>query len=435
MKRKYPLHWKIVIALSLAALLACILRIFGMQESSVALGSVDVCHFVGNKLFMNALKMVVVPLVGSSIICGMMGLDSAKEVGRMGLRTLLFSFSTTAASVVVGAFCINVMQPGFLDLATVKNILGTTQIPTAAFTDLVDHAHKQDFLSLFDQIIPSNVIAAATNNSQLLGLITFCLLFGFGITLLPVHLRIAQRTFWESLHQVMLKVTDVIIRFAPWGVFSLVFPVFLRAGTGVIWPLMYFVITVMVGFLLQMIVLGAFLFFWGGINPLHHYRAMLPVMLTAFSTASSASTLPVTLEAVQTNAGVSNRVASFTLPLGCAFNMSGTALYECVVVLFIAQMNSVVTGVPITLANQIVIALFALITSMGVAGIPASGLVAITIILNALNLPLEAVGIIWVVERMLDMCRTAVNVFSDTCSAIIVAKGEGETLLYERRQD
>jgi proton glutamate symport protein len=225
--------------------------------------------------------------------------------------------------------------------------------------------------------------------------------------------------------------TDFIIRFSPIGVFALITPIIIETGTDVIMPLAKFFITVVLAlgihaFVTLPIVLKLF-----GLSPRKHMQAGSPALLMAFSTASSASTLPVTMEAMEKRAGVPKRISSFTLPLGATVNMDGTALYECVVVIFIAQFYSVTSGIALSFGMQFNIVVLALLTSVGVAGIPSASLVAIALILQVVGLPVEAVGIVLVVDRILDMCRTSVNVFSDTCGAAIIAKTEGATDLYE----
>jgi DAACS family dicarboxylate/amino acid:cation (Na+ or H+) symporter len=277
-------------------------------------------------------------------------------------------------------------------------------------------------------MFPSNIIGAASDNGQLLGVITFSILFGLFIGKLKPEQREAQQKFWDSAQAVMLKLTEFIIRFAPIGVFGLVTPKLLEApieelaGT-----ILIFFVTVLLALLIH---LGVSLFIvlkvFGKVNPLEHYKAMTPVLLTAFSTSSSSATLPLTMDTVEERSGVSNKTCSFTLPLGATVNMDGTALYECVVVLFISQLYASVGGVPLGMGQQMLVVFLALTTSIGVAGIPAASLVAIAVILPVVGLPVEAIGVIWVTDRLLDMCRTAVNVFSDTVGAVVIARSEGE---------
>jgi Na+/H+-dicarboxylate symporter len=240
-------------------------------------------------------------------------------------------------------------------------------------------------------------------------------------------MRAVQKQFWESFQAVILKLTEWIISFAPIGVFGLVLPILYNAPIGdLIHTLFAFFITVFLGLLIHLLfVLGILLKLFARINPFTHLKAMLPVLLTAFSTASSSATLPLTMDVVKEKAKVSNKTCAFTLPLGATINMDGTALYECIVVLFISQLYASIGGVDLTLGQQGLVVFLALTTSIGVAGIPSASLVAISIILPAVGLPVEAIGVIWVTDRMLDMCRTSVNVYSDTVAAIIIDNSEG----------
>lgn len=226
----------------------------------------------------------------------------------------------------------------------------------------------------------------------------------------------------------MLKLTDFIIRFAPIGVFGLVVPVIFETHIADLFgTLAWFFITVLLALALHFAInLALVLKFVGKVNPLTHYKEMAPVLLTAFSTASSSATLPLTIETVEERAGVSNKTCSFTLPLGATVNMDGTALYECVVVLFIAQLYASTGQIALGIGDQLLVVVLALTTSIGVAGIPAASLVAIAVILPAVGLPVEAIGVVWLTDRILDMCRTSVNVFSDTVGAVVIAATEGE---------
>jgi proton glutamate symport protein len=222
---------------------------------------------------------------------------------------------------------------------------------------------------------------------------------------------------------VMMRITDWVMKFAPIGVFGLVAKVVASTGYSAFVPLAWFFICVLAGLAVHfLVVLPLLLYFVGRVNPLRHYRAMAPALLTAFSTSSSAATLPLTMECVEKNAGVSNRTTSFVLPLGATVNMDGTALYECVAAMFIAQAY----GIELGFVQQFTIVVMALVTSIGVAAIPSASLVAIAIILSAVGLPVEAIGLILAVDRVLDMCRTSVNIFSDSCGAVIIARLTGE---------
>lgn len=388
------------------------------------------CQFIG-KLFMNALKMVIVPLIIASIISGVMHLGVEKGVGRMSAKTLLYyTFSGTAA-VGVGLIVVNLIGPGNIDADTAAAMLGRGS-ETALNEGLMSKVEGRgtgDLFDMFLRMFPANIVDASSHNGQLLGVITFSLLFGGCIGKLPQAQREIQQKFWESTQNVMLRLTEFIIRFAPIGVFGLVTPVLFNAPIGdLIGAIFWFFITVLLALTIHFIInLGLLLKWVGKVNPITHYKEMTPVLLTAFSTASSSATLPLTIDTVETRAHVSNKTCSFTLPLGATVNMDGTALYECVVVLFIAQLYAATGQAALDIGQQLLVVFLALTTSIGVAGIPAASLVAIAVILPAVGLPIEAIGVVWVTDRILDMCRTSVNVFSDTVGAIVIARSEGET--------
>jgi len=271
-------------------------------------------------------------------------------------------------------------------------------------------------------MIPTNIVKAAANG-QMLGLIFFSLLFGFFMSRLEEEQKITLDNFWQGVFQTMMAITMFVMKFAPIGVFGLVAKTITATGFSAFQPLLLFFITVILALAFHaFITLALLLKYIGKVNPLRHYSAMAPAMLTAFSTASSSGTLPITIKCVEKNACVSNQTSSFVLPLGATINMDGTALYECVAAMFIAQAY----GLDLNFTTQFTIVLVALLTSIGVAGIPAASLVAITVILGVIGLPLEGIGMLLVTDRILDMLRTAVNVFSDSCCAVIVAKTEGE---------
>jgi len=273
-------------------------------------------------------------------------------------------------------------------------------------------------------MIPENIFRVAGENREMLAIIFFSLLFGYFITQLPEERRERYTRWWEDGYEVMIRMTNWVIGFTPYGVFALVATTVAETGLAAAAPLVKFFFTVLLGLGLHMFVALPMMLKLFGLPPRRHFSAMSPALLTAFSTASSAAALPLNLECAQKGAGISKRIASFTLPLGATVNMDGTALYECAVVLFVAQ----IYGVDLSIASQALIVALALLTSIGVAGIPAASLVAIVIILGAVGLPKEAIGLVLAVDRILDMCRTSVNVFGDSCCAAVIAKTEGEVL-------
>jgi proton glutamate symport protein len=425
---RWKLHWQIALALALSILFAyMIIPITGEPFGSYA---ETLFGFIG-KLFMNALKMLIVPLIVASIITGVMHLGAEKGVGRIGFKTFLYYTLSGLAAVIVGIVLVNLLRPGIVDAETATAMLGRGS-ETALSEDLmgkVEGRGANDLLDIFLRMFPANIVSAATDNGQLLGVITFSILFGAFIGKLPKDKRKIQQNFWESAQEVMLKLTDFIIRFAPIGVFGLVTPVLLNAPVGdLIGAILWFFITVLSALIIHFVInLGLVLKLFGKINPVNHYKEMVPVLLTAFSTASSAATLPLTIDTVEERAKVSKKTCSFTLPLGATVNMDGTALYECIVVLFIAQLYASTGAATLDISQQLLVVFLALTTSIGVAGIPHASLVAIAVILPAVGLPVEAIGVVWVTDRILDMCRTSVNVFSDTVGAVVIARSEGET--------
>ena len=262
----------------------------------------------------------------------------------------------------------------------------------------------------------------------MLSIIFFAILFGFFINLTSEKSRIFMTSFFDATFEMMMKITIFIIRFAPFGVFGIVvYQVSQSESITVLAQSMgLYMLTVLLGLSVHaLITLPLITRFVGRVNPLQHFRAVTTPLLTAFSTSSSSATLPFTIQAVENNSGVSNKISSFTLPLGATINMDGTALYECVAAMFIAQAYRI----ELTFVQQVIVVITALLASIGAAGIPMAGLVMISIILTAVGLPLEGVGLILAVDRILDMFRTATNVWSDTCGAVVIAKSEREQLL------
>jgi len=415
---KLKLHWQIAIALVLAAVVG---TITGTESGLFGITFYQVYDFIG-ALFMNALKMLIVPLVVSSIIVGIAGIGSGDALGRLGGKTLLYYMTTSLIAILIGLFIVNILAPGHVDGKPATDLVANLQTDAGDVVAKVEGRGAGDVVDVFLRMVPTNVVAAAANG-QLLGLIFFSLLFGFFMTKIREAYAESMYNFWQGLFEVMMHITDWVMKFAPVGVFALVAKVVAGTGFSAFVPLAWFFLSVIAALAVHfLVVMPVLLSTVGRVNPLRHYRAMAPALLTAFSTSSSSATLPLTMECVEKNAGVSNRVTSFVLPLGATVNMDGTALYECVAAMFIAQAY----GIELGFAQQFTIVLVALLTSIGVAGIPAASLVAITIILATIGLPVEAVGLILAVDRVLDMCRTTVNVFSDSCGAVIIGRLEGE---------
>ena len=414
---KLKLHWQILIALVLAVGVGLLT---GTEAGLFGVTFYAMFDFIG-QLFLNALKMLIVPLIVSSILVGIAGIGGSGGLGRMGGKTLLYYMTTSLLAILVGLLVVNLVTPGFIDGQPARDLIGFTE-DVSGFADKVEGKGAGDIVEVFLRMVPTNIVAAA-GAGQMLGLIFFSLLYGFFMVRITEDYAEVQYNFWQGMFEIMMKITDLVMKFAPLGVFALVAKVVASTGFDAFAPLALFFFTVVAALAIHFfITLPLLLLFIGRVVPLRHYQAMGPALLTAFSTASSSATLPITMECVEKNAGVSNRTTSFVLPLGATVNMDGTALYECVAAMFIAQAY----GIELGLTTQFTIVLVALLTSIGVAGIPAASLVAISIILAAIGLPVEGIGLILAVDRILDMLRTAVNVFSDSCGAVIIARSEGE---------
>ena len=420
---RLQLHWQILIALLLAVVAGLLT---GTETGFLGITFYQLYEFIGT-LFLNALKMLIVPLVVSSIIVGMMGIGSGEHLGRLGGKTLLYYASTSLIAILTGLILVNLTAPGIVDGQPAQHLVGLSE-SVDGIAEKVEGKGMGDIVEVFLRMVPVNIVSAAAEG-QMLGLIFFSLLFGYFLTVIREPQAETLKSFWQATLDVMMEITNWVMKFAPIGVFALVAKVIAVSGADAFKPLAMFFFTVLAALAAHLVInMALILKFVARVNPWRHYQAMAPALLTAFSTSSSSATLPLTMECVEERAGVSNNVSSFTLPLGATVNMDGTALYECVAAIFIAQ----VYGLELSFATQFTIVLTALLTSIGVAGIPSASLVAISIILAAIGLPMEAVGLILAVDRVLDMCRTAVNVFSDSVAAVVIGRLEGEQDILQR---
>ncbi len=402
MNFRIKLHWQILIALILAVA-------FGYFVP----GWVPYISWMG-VVFLRALNMVVVPLILSSIISGVSSIGGGSNLGRLGFKTITFYIITSLVAILVGLFLVNLFQPG-----TGANLGNAATVSTP---DVSNSASD-----ILIRVIPENVIDAMAKG-QILPVIFFAILFGFFITQIQTEKQLLLTRFFDAFFEVMMKITTFVIHFTPLGVFAIVAKeVAKNAGSlgNIAGSLGIYMLVVLIGLLVHGgIILPLLVKFLGKANPYKPFRNMATPLLTAFSTSSSNAALPLSMVAVEEKDGVSGKITSFTLPLGATINMNGTALYECVAVIFIAQAY----GIELTFSQQAIVVLTALLAAIGSAGIPMAGLVMMTIVLTAVNLPLEGVGLILAVDRILDMSRTSINVWGDTCAAVIIAKSEGETL-------
>ena len=365
-------------------------------------------------IFLRLLKMLIIPLILSSLISGIVNIGKSSNLGRLGMKTFAYYISTSLLAIMTGLFFVNLLKPG----------VGTDLNFTESVEGLVEK--QKSFKEILIDIVPENIFQAF-NESDMLSIIFFAILFGYFITKVEDKYRKLLKDFMNGVFEVMMEMTMFVIKFTPIGIFGIVAKVIAdQDDLGNLFTRMgLYMITVIAGLAIHFfITLPLLTKFIGKASPFKHMKNMATPLLTAFSTSSSGATLPLTIAAVENKSGVSNKITSFTLPLGATVNMDGTALYECVAAIFIAQAY----GHDLPIVSQLIIVITALLASIGAAGIPMAGLVMITVILTAVGLPLEGVGLILAVDRILDMFRTATNVWSDSNAAVIIAKSEGEKL-------
>jgi len=436
---KWPLHWQVLLGI----VLGCLFGYFSGTSGTYHDTRLDFALYqLFGELFMNALKMLIIPLVMSSIILAVANLGEHEGFARMGFKTLIFYICTSFFAIIIGLFFVNTLQPGKssgVSAHEAAQVVADKQSHESKQMEFLESKTKNQgnssMLNVFRELIPSNVIQAMAEQ-KMLGVIIFCLLFGYFLGKTEGHRKEVTITLVDAINDIMTKMTFFVLQFLPLGVLCLIAQTSAETfsqGNVIerLLQLSQFALTVLLGLgVHSLILLPLSLILMAKVNPIKHFAAVGEALLTAFSTASSSATLPLTMECIEKRAGVSNKTSSFVLPVGATVNMDGTALYECVAVMFLAQLS----GIELDVSAQFTVVMMALLTSVGVAGIPSASLVAIVIILNAVNLqlptgqtiPMEALAIILVFDRLLDMLRTTVNVLGDTVCAVVIARSEGE---------
>ncbi len=409
---KLKLHWQILIAMIFGIIFGIYYQNFGGTEGI----SYSIITSLGT-IFIRLLKMIIVPLIFCSIVSGVSGIENNSKLGRIGIKTFSYYFATSLLAILVGLTLTNLIQPG----------LGTSLNYDTNF-DANSIQKPGSPAEILIRMIPINPIQAASSG-DMLGIIFFAIFLGFGITQISDESSNLLKNLFKSIFEAMMKITQIIIQMAPIGVFGLITKSISISGITIFSVIGKYMITIAFGLSIHLFITLPLLFYLTTkINPIKHFYSMSSAMATAFSTSSSNATLPMTIKCVKENAGVSNEVSSFVLPMGATINMDGTALYECAGVLFISQ----VLGIELTLLQQCIIVLTALLASIGAAGIPSAGLVMIFIVTQAVGFNDQDVamiiGTMLAVDRPLDMMRTMVNIFSDSMGASIIANSEGEKL-------
>ena len=403
--KKLALPWQILIGIVLGVLFGIFLFDY-----------VKYVEWMGT-LFLRALKMIIIPLVFSTLIIGVASMGKSSDLGRIAGKTLLFYLCTTIVAILIGVVLVNIFKPGVgASLPVAEQVSGV--------------AADADFVNMLINIVPANVFEDMAKGN-LLPVIFFAIIFGIFITKSKDKNSETLLSFFNAVFEVIMKMTMFIISFAPFGIFAIVASMIAKeAGDlgklgGILSSLGFYTAIVWIGCLIQgFIVLPACVYFLGKENPWRFIQKMSSPILTAFSTCSSGAALPIAMRDIEQKCGVSNKIAGFALPLGATINMNGTALYEGVTVLFIAQ----VYGVDLSIAQQFLVVGTVMLAAVGAAGIPMAGIVMLSVVLTVVGLPLEGVGLVLAVQQLCDMPRTAVNSFGDQCAAVVVAKSEGESL-------
>ena len=367
-------------------------------------------EFIGT-LFIKLLKMIIVPLIIASMVSGVVSVGNFKRLGRIGGKTFIYYMATTVLAILAGLILVNIIAPGV-----------GFDIPNENSFTPSDH-EKPTVLGIVMDIVPKNIFGSMADG-KVLSVIFFSLLFGAAITAVGKAAEPVANLF-NSLNEVMMKIAHWVMSLAPIGVFALMANVVAKMGADIFLPMTKYMLTVIAGLGFHAVItLPVLLAIFGKYSAIKLFRQMFSALVTAFSTDSSAATLPITMDCIENKVGISNKVTSFVIPMGATINMDGTALYEAVAAMFIAQAY----GIHLDIGHQAVIMFTATLASIGAAAIPSAGLVTMVVVLESVGLPLEGIGIIWAVDRLLDMCRTTVNVWGDSCGAVIVARLDGEKL-------
>lgn len=423
--KKLALHWKIIIGLVLGVL-------FGLLSSAVGLNDfiVDWIKPIGT-IFVNLLKLIAMPLVVASLIVGVSSLSDVSKLSRLGTKTIAIYLSTTVIAITIGLVTVNLIQPGsYMSEVKRDELKARYATEAASKSESAGLVTEQGPLQPLVDMVPDNLFNALGSNTSMLQVVFFAVFFGIALILLPRDKTTYVRGFFEGVNEIILKLVDIIMMMAPYGVFALLASLIAEfAGDNpadaieLLQALSMYSLTVIIGlgcmiFLVYPLIFKLFTKF----KYARFFKGIAPAQMLAFSTSSSSATLPVTMERVEEHLGVSDEVSSFVLPLGATINMDGTSLYQAVATVFIAQ----AFGADLTLAEQLTIVLTATLASIGSAGVPGAGMVMLVIVLESVGLDTAGIALVVAVDRILDMVRTVVNVTGDATVAVVVASSEGQ---------
>lgn len=424
--KKLALHWKILLGMAMGVLVAILLIQFPFGKSF----ALNWIKPFGN-IFINALKVIAVPLILASLIKGVTDLKDISKLSKMGFKTIGIYLITTVIAVSIGLVMVNILQPGdFLEQSTKQELLKNFESEAQSKIEMAETQKSQSPLKAIEDIVPSNIVKAASDNGNMLQVIFFAILMGIGLILIPQEKAKPLIDFFDSLNELILKIIDLIMKVAPFGVFALMTALVVESPSiDLFKALGIYALTVILGLAVIMLFYFFLVYVFTKKTPKFFMNGMLPAQLLAFSTSSSAATLPVTMERVEEHLGVDEEVASFVLPIGATVNMDGTSLYQAVAAVFIAQ----AFGMDLSLYTQLGIIATATLASIGSAAVPGAGMVMLVIVLAQAGIPEAGLALIFAIDRPLDMFRTTINVTGDAVVAMIIAKSEG--LLHEPKEE
>ena len=423
-KKRLPLHWQIIIGMTSGIL-------FGLLMTSFSWGATFVGDWIApfGTIFIRLLKLIAIPLIFTSLVKGIADLKDISSFRYIGVRTILFYISTTVAAITIGLLMVNTIRPGSGVSPETIEELTSTYAQDASLTSNIETATQQQQgpLSFLVEMVPDNIFAAFGNNALMLQVILFSILFGICMLLIePKKAKPVSRLI-DGLNEIVLKMVDLIMCIAPYAVFALLAQIIVSSGNvEILQKLFFYGLTVVTGLTVMIALYLLIIYLTTGRSPRWFLSGIAPAQLLAFSTSSSAATLPVTMERVTDHLGVDNEVSSFVLPVGATINMDGTSLYQAVAAVFIAQ----ALHIPLEFTDQLTIILTALLASIGSAAVPGAGMVMLVIVLESIGIPADklAIGLalIFAIDRPLDMLRTVVNVTGDTMVSVVVAKSIGK---------
>jgi len=420
-----PLHWKIIIGMLLGVLFGLFAIVMGWDEFTS-----DWIKPFGT-IFINLLKLIAVPLVFASLIKGVASLSDISKLSRIGSRTIALYLLSTVLAVTTALLIVNTLQPGkyFSEEKRIE-FKEKYALKTEAKMDAAAQVKDQGPLQFLVDIVPQNLMQASTSNKNMLQVIFFAILFGIAMIMLPDDKTVYVKGFFDGVNDVILQIVDMIMMTSPYGVFALLASLIVDFSDGdvnnvieLFSALGFYSLAVVTGLLVMILVVYPIILrLFTNMNYLDFFKGIMPAQMLAFSTSSSAATLPVTMERCEDHLGISKEITSFVLPLGATINMDGTSLYQAVAAVFIAQ----AFGIDLNLTQQLTIVLTATLASIGAAAVPGAGLVMLVIVLGAVGMDPEGVALIFAVDRILDMLRTVVNVTGDATVAAVIASSEGQ---------